>query len=177
METPSIKSDLPQRVINAILEPSLDGPLGWCHNCNSEIRFKIEKYLNEIIDEVAHEIKKIESGGEIEPRICLQCGVVNIYQGEDAICAAPRGFEFRRVVSVAGEDVPIIESPMGNDVVDFNALIQLVDPLLDIKYKQLIRNRPALSRVEWVDYFGSDPAIILSRDRASCQRAGLYVLG
>jgi hypothetical protein len=180
MPQSSCETDLTLRVLRALGQ---DGPLfGYCHNCHTEVKFSEDRYVNDRLDEKTGIITQVESGGEIEPRICTFCGAVNLYTppspgGDGAMCGVPAGFEMRRVVSVTGGDVPRMVGPELVEQVDFNALVHDLNPITDVFYIQANRSRTPLSRVEWLDYFKMDPAIYLEKERRSCHHAGICVLG
>ena len=125
---------------------------GACFSCSTFIKFRVQQWINEEVDEANHKLIMVVTGGFTIPTICPHCGALNILDPKGD-CHSVQGYEPRRVVGIDGADIPRI----GGDI-DIASLITS-EHWLDIKYIMSASNRNPLSRIEWLDYFKVDPAI------------------
>ena len=147
--------DLYEDVLNELTrKPLPDDRIteGACFSCSTFIKFRVQKWINEEVDEVNHKLVMVVTGGFTIPTICPHCGALNILD-QKGDCHSVQGYDPRRVVGVTGNDVP----RLGGDV-DITTLVTS-EHWADIKFIMNTPNRMPLSRIEWIDYFKVDPAI------------------
>jgi hypothetical protein len=172
------EKDISRRIVKNFLlfleDPMLFDIHQYCFNCKTEVSFRVQHFKNTIVDEVAHCYREIDSGGEIDPAICGYCGVLNIFTSGTE-CAPVQGYRPVPVAGVVFDDWTPMRQQGNGLILDHVQLPSLPIENL-VKYKQRNKNRPPITRVEWVDYFKSDPAVVLSRFRGNMDRDGQNIL-
>lgn len=113
--------------------------------------------------------------------LCYVCGRVNVKPEGDAEhnwlpCLEPESFEWFMPAGVVGQDVPIAPNGISpNGIVDYDALVALPMSAQVLYIEPIHQNK--MTRMDWINKFGRDPAIVLRNMRKRTKARPVIYLG